>query len=289
MTDSVRQAREALGAKLRELRRSNGLTGAVLAERLGWPASKVSKLETGRQAPTRDDLTGWVRETSESQDDAEALSAMLSTLEVAQAEWQRLLRGGVHHHQGTWSNLERKATRFRVFEPVYVPGLLQTAGYARHRLAQAAALFGTTNDVDAAVNARLNRQDILYDQRRRFYFILTEATLRYRLCPPTDMLAQLDRIVSASALPNVRLGIIPFDTPYVIAPGLGFTMLDDDRVIVETFSAELTLTQQAELDLHATVFGAMASAASYDADARHTIAQVIHDLTNHPDTTTHDQ
>lgn len=52
---------------------------------------------------------------------------------------------------------------------------------------------------------------LLYRPDKRFHFVLTEAALRLRLCPPAVMLGQCDRLVSLSQLPNVRLGIIGFD------------------------------------------------------------------------------
>ncbi|PZG56338.1 transcriptional regulator [Spongiactinospora gelatinilytica] len=275
---SVQRAREALGTKLRILRTSAGLTGRELAERLSWPASKISKLENGKQTPSEGDVIAWVSATSDDEQDAASALAMLRAMESAHAEWQRLLSGGARHHQNTWAEMERKSARLRVFEPAFVPGLLQTAGYARHRLAQAVAVFGLGDDIDDAVRARLARQEILYDQRKRFHFVITEAVLRYRLCPPALMLAQLDRLVAASTLPNVRLGVIPFEAPFVIAPGSGFWIFDDRQVLVEIFSAELTLTQDQEIDLHGKVFGAMASVASYGANARAVITGVMEDL-----------
>lgn len=264
---------------MRELRRSqDDLTGRRLAERLSWPASKISKLETGRQAPSKADIIAWVAATTNDPQDSAALLAMLQTLESAHAEWQRLLGGGARHHQDTWADMERRAARLRVFEPTYVPGLLQTAGYARHRLVQAIGVFGITNDVNDAVQARMARQQILYDPRKRFHFVITEAVLRYRLCPVEIMLPQLDRLVAASTLPNVRLGVVGFDTAYVIAPGHGFWMFDDEKVLVEIFSAELTLAQPHEIDLHTKVFGAMASVASYGGAARAILTRVMEDL-----------
>ncbi|WP_283137058.1 helix-turn-helix domain-containing protein [Rhizohabitans arisaemae] len=275
---SVQQAREALGGELRGLRRRVGLSGRELAERLSWPASKVSKLETGRQTPSEADIVAWVAATSGAETDSIAVLAMLRNLETAHAEWQRLLRGGVHHHQRTWADMERQTGLLRVFEPVFVPGLLQTSGYARHRLAQAISVFGGPNDIDGAVRARMLRQEILYDPRKRFHFVITEAVLRYRLCAPEVMLPQLDRLVAASTLPNVRLGVIGFETSYVIAPGHGFWMFDGEKVIVELFSAELTLTQPQEIGLHTKVFGAMASIASYGSDARTLLTQAMEGL-----------
>lgn len=134
------------------------------------------------------------------------------------------------------------------------------------------------NDVNEAVQARVKRQEILYRPDKRFHFVLTEATLRYRLCPPEVMLGQLDRLVSFSALPNVRLGIIGFGTAYVVAPAHGFWLLDNDRVMVETFSAELNLVQPQEIELYAGIFEQLATVASYGRAGRAIITCVIDDL-----------
>ncbi|MBT8226002.1 MAG: helix-turn-helix domain-containing protein [Dactylosporangium sp.] len=87
---SVHEARDALGKRLRALRRQADLSGRQLAELLSWPPSKVSKLENGRQAPTDGDIRNWTRATN-SEGETEALLASLHTLEVQHAEWQRQL------------------------------------------------------------------------------------------------------------------------------------------------------------------------------------------------------
>jgi transcriptional regulator with XRE-family HTH domain len=259
---SVQEARSDLGRRRRELRHQAGLTGKQLAEALSWPASKVSKLENGRQTPTDEDIVGWARAT-DGEAEAEALLAALHTLEIRHAEWQRQIKGGLRHHQRKIAEINEKTRFFRAFEPSFVPGLLQTAEYARARFAQSIAVFDVKDDVDEAIRARIDQQDILYRPNRRFHFVLTEATLRYRLCAPEVMLGQLDRLISLSALPNVRLGIIGFETPYVVAPTHGFWLLDNDRVVVETFSAELNLAQPQEVELYRTVFEQLTAVASY--------------------------
>ncbi len=274
---NVQQAREALGRRLRELRQQAGLTGKQLAESLSWPPSKISKLENGRQSPTDRDIRAWTRTTG-SERETETLLASLHTLEVQHAEWQRLLRLGLRPHQNEIAQLDAKTRLFRVFEATVIPGIIQTADYARFRFAQGIALFKVPNDIDAAVEARVKRQDILYRRDKQFHFVLTEAALRLRLCPPEVMLVQLDRLVSLSALPNVRLGIIGFETAYVVAPWHGFWLLDNDLVMVETFSAELNLAQPQEIELYASIFDQLAAAASYGRAARAIITRVIDDL-----------
>jgi transcriptional regulator with XRE-family HTH domain len=274
---SVNEARTALGLRLRELRNTAGITGRQLAESLSWPASKVSKLENGRQTPTDEDIRGWTRITR-SEAEAEALLASLHTLEIQHAEWQRQITTGLRPHQREIAELDAKTRFFRAFESTFIPGLLQTAEYARHRFAQSITVFKARNDISEAVQARVKRQEILYRPDKRFHFVLTEGALRYRLCPPGVMLGQLDRLMSFAALPNVRLGIIPFETAYAVAPTHGFWLLDNSRVMVETFSAELNLTQPQEIELYAGIFKTMAEAASYGRQARAVIMRVIDDL-----------
>ncbi len=274
---NVHEARDALGKRLRELRQQAGMSGRQLAEPLSWPPSKVSKLENGRQTPTDDDIRGWTRATN-SEGETEALLAALHTLEVQHGEWQRQLKTGLKPHQNEIAEMDAKTRIFRAFESTFIPGLLQTAEYARARFAQSITVFKVRNDIKEAVQARVQRQEILYRPDKRFHFVLTEAALRYRLCSPGVMLGQLDRLVSFSALPNVKFGIIGFQTAYVVAPAHGFWLLDSDRVMVETFSAELNLAQPQEIGLYGSIFDSLAAVASYGRAARAIIRRVIDDL-----------
>lgn len=278
---SVHEARSALGKRLRELRREAGLTGTQLAESLSWVQSKVSKIETARQTPSENDIRAWTSATGSESHTGELLMA-LRTLEAQHAEWQRILHLGLQPHQSKLSELDAKTRVFRVFESTVVPGLLQTAEYAQARLAQGVILYNASNDIGQAVQARMKRQELLYRSDKRFHFVMTEAALRLRLCEPRAMLAQLDRLVALSALPNVRLGIIASDTQYVVGPWHGFWLRDNERVLVETFSAELNLVQPPEIALYSKIFEYFATMASYGRTARKIITDVIDDLAPEP-------
>ena len=276
-SSNVHEARNALGKRLRELRQAAGMSGRQLADSLSWPPSKVSKLENGRQTPTDDDLHKWATATR-SEGQAEALLAALHTLEVQHAEWQRILRTGLKPHQQELISWDQKTRLFRAFETTVVPGLLQTAEYARARFAEGIRRLNLPNDIDEAVAARARRQEILYRPDKRFHFVLTEAALRFRLCAPDVMVGQLDRLVSLSHLPNVRLGIIGFETQYATAPWHGFWLYDNERVLVETLSAELDLRQPQEIELYSSAFEQLAAVAGYGRSARAIINRVIEDL-----------
>nr|WP_285224069.1 helix-turn-helix transcriptional regulator [Frankia sp. Mgl5] len=274
---NVQEARSALGKRLRELRAAASLSGRQLAESLSWPPSKVSKLENGRQTPTDDDIRGWTEATG-SQAEAQALLATLHTLEVQHAEWQRILRAGLKPRQQELIEWDARTRLFRAFEATVIPGLLQTAEYARARFAESIRRLKLPNDINDAVAARVRRQEILYRPDKRFHFVLTEAALRFRLCPSEVMLGQLDRLISFSQLPNVRLGIIGFETQYATSPWHGFWIYDTERVLIETFSAALDLRQPPEIELYAGAFDQLAAVASYGRSARAIINRTISDL-----------
>ncbi len=273
----VDEARKGLGKRLRELRQQAGMNGKQLAGALSWPPSKISKLEIGNQTPTDNDIRAWTRATN-AETETEGLLASLHTLEIQHAEWKRLLKTGLRSHQSDLSGQDEKIKLYRAFESTLIPGLLQTPEYARARFAQAVMVHKTPNDINEAVRARMQRQEMLYRPDKRFHFVLTEAALRYRLCPIETMLAQLDRLVSLSNLRNIRLGVIGFRTPYVADPRHGFWLLDDDRVRVETFSAELNLRQPHEIELYSGIFEQLAAVASYGGTARAIITKVMGEL-----------
>lgn len=283
-TTSVDEARNALGKRLRELRQQANLSGKQLAESLSWPASKISKIENGKQTPTDDDIRAWTNATKAEQQAASLLAA-LHTLELQHAEWNRLLKSGMKSHQSSLAQRDEKTKLYRGFENTIIPGLVQTPDYARARFAQVVMVHKVPNDINEAVQARMQRQEMLYRPDKRFHLVLTEAALRYRLVSIDVMLAQLDRLIALSSMRNVRLGIIHFKTQYVTDPRHGFWLLDNDLVRVETYSAELNLRQPQEIELYSIVFEHLAAVASYGGAARAVIMRVIEDLAAEVDET----
>lgn len=273
----VEEARNALGQRLRELRRQAQLSGKGLADSLSWQPSKVSKIENGKQTPTDDDIRDWTLATN-SEGETEALLVSLHTLEVQHAEWQRVLKAGMLGHQLELSEQDVKTKLYRSFEPAVVPGLLQTAEFARALFSRAVVVHRVPNDVNDAVAKRMQRQEMLYHPDKAFHFVVTEATLRYRLCSVEIMLGQLDRLISLTSLRNVRLGVIGYETQYLIDPRHGFMLYNSDLVRVETYSAELNLRQPYEIELYIATFEKLAAVASYGGAARAIINRVIADL-----------
>jgi transcriptional regulator with XRE-family HTH domain len=276
-TTGVDEARNALGKRLRELRIAAELSGKALAESLSWVGSKVSKIENGKQTPMDDDIRDWTRATR-SVDQTASLLAALHNLELQHAEWQRVLRAGMKSHQLTLSQLDQRTRFYRGFENTVVPGLTQTPEYARARFAQVVMVHKVPNDIDEAVKARMQRQEMLYRPDKRFHFVITEAALRYRLVGLDIMIGQLDRLMAMTSMRNVRLGIIDFKTQYITDPRHGFWIYDDHLVQFESYSAEINLRQPQEIELYAGIFEHLAAVASHGREARNIISRIMREL-----------
>jgi len=274
---SFQRAREALGLRLRELRRDARLTGRQLADAHGWHPSKISKIEAGKQTPSDDDIDAWARACGRPEL-AEELIASLRSLEGQYVEFRRLFRTGQRATQDAIAEIEADSESVCNFENVFVPGLLQTGEYARYRLAESLDDIGAADDIDEAVGARMQRQHVLYRPGKQFHFVITEAVLRYRLCPPEVLAGQLDRLVSLTTLTTIRFGVIPFERQLPVAPVHGFYVYDERVVHVEHLTAELRLSQPSEIVSYCAFFGRLAGVADYGAGARVLITRALADL-----------
>lgn len=259
-----------LAERLERMRKAARLTGVQLAEQLGWPRSKISKLENGRQMPTAADLTAWAGACGQ----PEALAGLQADLDQAEAvhrQYRHQLRRGNPAIQEDFDKIVRQAKRIRNIEVAIIPGLLQTADYARYRALEAVRVHGYPEDgVEATVAARMRRQEILYEGDREFEFVITEAALRLLLCPPQVMLGQIDRLAGLSGLAHITLGIIPFGVELPIAPMHAF-LITDDRACVETHASDIPLVGEEAAAYGAIADGMLTEAVTGD-DARRLLA-----------------
>ncbi|MFF0490089.1 helix-turn-helix domain-containing protein [Nocardia sp. NPDC004068] len=275
MTD-VQQARAALGARLRELRRAARMSGVELAAACGWHSSKVSRIEHGKQSPTEEDVAQWCSAVG----NLSVLDDLVASLRNAQAmylEWQRAVAAGHAHRQRQSIQLEGRTKLIRWWSPDVVPGLLQTEPYARAVLTACIAVTAGRNDLDEALTARMQRQRVLHRGERRFHLIVGEWALYRTVGDDEVMLNQLARLTETITHPRIRLGILPLTAEYRV-PATNFVIYDRTRVQTETVSAELTITQPSEIALHEKTFATLATQAAYRDDARALIARAMRRL-----------
>ncbi|TLF73234.1 helix-turn-helix domain-containing protein [Nocardia cyriacigeorgica] len=270
MTSSIQQAREALGARLRELRRRAGITGRDLARREGWHESKVSKIEYGRVKPSDADVRAYCRHTGAA-DQLDDLLASVHNLDAAYLEYRRQHVAGLRQGQRRSIKRAEQADIVRIFQPHVIPGIVQTAEYAEAILRHAVAFYRLPDDVDEAVAARIERQQLLYRGHRRFHILVAEQALHNTVGDDAVMAGQLDRLLAVLGLPRVRIGILPADAELPMQV-TNFVMFDDQLVQVEALTAELSITQPREIAVYGRAFDLIAGHAVYGADARELIA-----------------
>ena len=267
-----------LGDQLMQLRKAAGLSGKRLAELAGWQPSKVSRIENAKQTVTDEDIDIWCAATGVDRERVDDLHTELRSIRLEQARFKSRLRQHGHAPlQVEFAAAEAAAELIRVFENALVPGLVQTADYARAIFTGLSTLLQTPRDVEEAVNARMQRQNILYDSERRFEFLVTEAALRTRYGSTQIMISQLNRLHAVLGMHNVRFGIIPQTAVLPAAPVHGFWVLDD-LVNVETFHTEASTRNAEDLAFYGRILDALWELAVEGDEAQAILSRCIADL-----------
>jgi transcriptional regulator with XRE-family HTH domain len=267
---------------LRALRAKAGLSQTALARAggKGWSQPKVSRLEAGTQRPTEADIRTWADACGDVSS-ADPLVAQLEELKALRIGHKGRERHGLASLQVPYIEMVDKSSFICQVDVTFIPGLLQTADYARHLLTKLDKLDPrrapeTAEDIERAVMVRVRRQQGLYNEAKRFEFIVAEAVLRYVLVPVDVMLEQLARLQNVTDLSNVRLGIIPFGVELETAPQNKFEVYDD-LVIVESFTDD-TVPNDEDTELYLHLLGALWAEALEGPDARTLIRKAANDL-----------
>ena len=246
-----------------------GLSGRKLGRDLGSNQGKVWRVESGTQLPSVPLVKDWLAACQVEVDGA-VWQRIVDLAEAAHGEtrpWGDLL-AGVGHLQGMARARESSPGLVRNFQPTIVPGLLQTPEYA----ARIIPLADVTGGIDhrAALAVRLERQQILYEAGHAFEFLLVETALRWSAAIGDVAPAQLDRILSLSRLPSVKIGVVPAGRD-VVVPWNNFVIWepagDDTFVTTELFHGEQRVTEVAQVKLYEALWSRLWNAAARGDDA----------------------
>ncbi|MCB5181434.1 helix-turn-helix domain-containing protein [Streptomyces antimicrobicus] len=259
--------RRKLGEELRALRDRSGLTSGEAARIVGWHQSKISRIETGRSGVKPEDVRLLLDAYGGVGDQQRALLEALSASAAGPVdlgrggrEWWHDYRGLLPQEYRDFISLEAGARSARTVELSVVPGLLQTAAYAR--AVTRAALGGLPEPkVDALVDVRLARQAVLRsDPPLELSAVLDEAVLRRQIGGPGVMAEQLRHLVEVARLPQVRLQVLPFSVgghlgltgPFVI---FSFPNIADlDVVVLDHLTSSLYLERKEDLEAYSAAF-----------------------------------
>ncbi|CAM5255407.1 Transcriptional regulator with XRE-family HTH domain OS=Streptomyces violarus OX=67380 GN=FHS41_008078 PE=4 SV=1 [Streptomyces violarus] len=257
--------RRKLGAELRALRTSAGLTSGEAARLVGWHQSKVSRIETGTSGVKPTDVRLLLDAYAVADTQLRELLMMLAGSDDSggRQHWWHAYRGVLPPTYRDFISLESQAGAMRTLETTVVPGLLQTPEYAR--AVTKAAVEGLSEDrLDTLVEVRLARQDVLRaDPPLELSAVLDEAVLRREVGGPGVMARQLERLVEAARLRQVRLQVLPFAAgarigvtgPFVI---FSFSSTSDlDVVVLDHLTSSLYLERKEDLQAYTEAFNAL--------------------------------
>lgn len=279
---TARQRR--LGAELRRLRERAGITSERVAERLDCHVSKISRIELGQSPIRRPDLEamlalyGIVEER-----EREALLRLARTAR-SKGWWQEFM-DVLSPDYADFIGLEAEATRVSSFELVLVPGLLQTADYARTVITQAWDTEGP-EQVERLVEVRTLRQALIAPPRPvQLHVVLGESVLQQCIGGVDTMRAQLSRLLHASRLPHVTVQILQHCAG--AHPGLNgsFTLMefDDegsgpDAVLVENWTSSLHFEDRHQLARYQRAFDRLTAMAAPSQESRSLIEKTMKEL-----------
>ncbi len=277
MTNEAERRRLALGDNLRLIREEHDVSGKRLAEMTGWAPSKVSRIERNRQPITDSDIVAIGAALELGEVITEELRDELRAIRLEEARWSRQLTVGHQPIQERVRKVEATRKTLAAFSVLFVHGLAQTAGYARRVFEILADTHESPADTRGAVGSRMERQQVLYDEDKRFEILMTEAALRLPLAGPAVMRGQIDRLMTLADLPNLRLGVIPLGTVMPVMIMHDFSIRDDE-VLIELGHTEMVTRDNHDVALYRSVLDRLWTVAVEGDEARVLLTRVAADL-----------
>jgi hypothetical protein len=272
-----------LGAHLRRLREAQG----VSREDAGWEIrsseSKISRMELGRVSFKERDVADLL--TLYGLDDEEERERLLTLAREANTPgWWHRFGDVLPNWFQSYLGLEAAASLIRTYEVQFVPGLLQTEDYAREvvRLGHGKA---TGEELDRRVGVRITRQQLLSRPNpAQLWAVIDEAVLRRPIGGTKVMRAQIEALIAATELPNVRLQVIGFHVGGHAAAGGAFSILRfpdpelPDVVYIEQLTSALYLDKRDDVDLYAEAMEVLCVEADPPARTPDILTRILHDL-----------
>ena len=274
--------RMLLGAHLRRLREAQG----VSREDAGWEIraseSKISRMELGRVSFKERDVEDLL--TLYGQVDTDERERLLALARQANTPgWWHRYGDVLPNWFQSYLGLEAAASLIRTYEVQFVPGLLQTADYAR-----SVVLLGhgraKAEEIDRRVDLRMRRQKILdRPEAVQLWAVIDEAVLRRPVGSRSTMRGQIQALIDATQRQSVHLQVLPFQVGGHSAAGGAFSILRfpdqelPDIVYVEQLSSALYLDKRDDVELYVDAMERLCVEADQPERAPDTLRRILKD------------
>ena len=263
--------RMVVGAQLRRLREAKGISAADAAYAIRATHSKISRMELGRVSFRPRDIADLLTMYGV-HDEQERLAFLALASEANVPGWWHDSADLLPSWFEAYLGLEEAASIIRNYEVQFVPGQLQTAGYARAVIRLGHPDAGE-EEIDRRTALRVSRQQVLTrPDGLHFWAVLDEAALRRPLGGVEVMRDQVDHLIQAAAWPNVTVQIIPFRAGGHPAAGGPFSLLRfpepdlPDVVYLEQLTSALYLDRRVDVDSYHAVMERLCLQAAPAAD-----------------------
>ncbi|MGF1427628.1 helix-turn-helix domain-containing protein [Kitasatospora sp. LaBMicrA B282] len=254
-----------LAAELRRLRAVAELTQGDVAEATGINTATLYRIESAKVRPQRRTLMTLLELYQVPQLRRGEVLALLQ--DNGEQSWLRPYHADLRDGYIEYIGLEAEARAVWNYESLHVPGLLQTADYYR-AVVRSVLHAADEDEIDRRVRVRLERYSVLVkDEPLQFRAVLDEAAIRRAVGGPEVMCDQLRHMVSAAALPNVTLQIIPFTAgAHAGMPGsfalLSFPEAEGPEIIyVDSRAGDIFIEAAEDLDRYGDTFDRLVSLA----------------------------
>jgi transcriptional regulator with XRE-family HTH domain len=247
--------RLALGARLRRLREERGIGRADAGHVIRASASKISRMETGRHGFKLRDVADLLTHYGVT-DEAERATLLALAEQANIPAWWQYYSDVVPTWMQTYLGAEQAASVIRCFQVQRVPGLLQTADYARASLRVTHPDAGA-EELDRRVALRMTRQRILHRRpATRLWAVIDEAALRRPMGDLDVLRAQLRHLIEICGRPQVTVQILTFRSGGHAAEGGPVTIVRlpggelPDVVYLEQLTTGLYPDRPAEIECY---------------------------------------
>jgi len=247
-TEGPTVLRILLGTQLRRLRESRGISAQEAARAIRGSESKISRIELGRNAIREIDVLDLLTYYGVGAIEREQL---LSLAEQANRPgWWHRYNDILPDWFQSYVGMEEAATSIRVYEPQFIPGLLQTQQYTAAVLAVCDI---PVSEAERHVILRKERQRRFTEGRLKLWAIIEETALRRAMGSKEILRDQLRYLLSLCTKRNLTLQVIPSGTAGHAVPN-GFSILRfaepdlPDVAYLEHLTSALYFDKKADVD-----------------------------------------
>ncbi|MEU3656866.1 helix-turn-helix transcriptional regulator [Streptomyces sp. NPDC032161] len=269
------------GGELRKLRERAGLTATQAGQLLGVKQNQISNMEAGRIGVSLARLRALAGQYGCA--DKDMVAALGSMTSDRTRGWWEEYREILPAPLLDLAEIEHHARRLRTAVTVHIPGLFQTAEYAREVFRQDVPELSPP-DIEHRISFRIKRQAVLFrESPTPHQAVVHEAALRMQFGGPAVTRKQLQHLLDMSEREHITLQVIPFSAGTFAGSGQSIYYFlgpvpQLDTVNLDQSHGPVFLDAEAQLEKYRVLLGRMETTALDRDKSRSFIHNIARDL-----------